>query len=115
MEQLNVGYYAIIPATVRYDENIPANAKLLYGEITALCNKEGFCWATNDYFSKLYGFTKQSISRLISKLEEAGYIRTDIEHSDNNAILRRCISIADPLTEKTTPLNKKDNTPYQKS
>ena len=115
MEQLNVGYYAIIPATVRYDENIPANAKLLYGEITALCNKEGFCWATNDYFAKLYGLTKQSISRLISRLEEAGYIRTDTEYSEKNAIQRRCISISDPLTEKLPPLNKKDNTPYQKS
>ena len=31
-------YYAIIPANVRYSDLKP-NAKLLYGEITALSNK----------------------------------------------------------------------------
>ena len=44
-------YYAIISAEVRYDENLTANAKLLYAEITALLNMNGECFATNKYFS----------------------------------------------------------------
>lgn len=35
------GYYAIIPADVRYNEQLPPNAKLLYGEITALTTQQG--------------------------------------------------------------------------
>ena len=40
-------YYAIIPAEIRYDKKLTPNSKLLYGEITALANKEGYCWAGN--------------------------------------------------------------------
>ena len=46
-------YYAIIPSNVRYSDLKP-NAKLLYGEITALSNKHGFCFASNKYFANLY-------------------------------------------------------------
>ena len=40
-------YYAVIPASVRYDERLKANEKLLYGELTALSQKDGFAFASN--------------------------------------------------------------------
>ena len=55
-------YYAIIPANVRYDKNLKANEKLMYGEITALSKKNGICYASNNYFAKLYDVTPQAIS-----------------------------------------------------
>ena len=72
-------YYAIIPANVRYDKDLSPNAKLLYGEITALSNAEGFCWATNAYFAGLYGMSTRHTSRMISQLNDKGFIVVEID------------------------------------
>ena len=69
-------YYAIISAEVRYDENLTANAKLLYAEITALLNMNGECFATNKYFSSLYKKSIVTISKWISELVSNGYVST---------------------------------------
>lgn len=79
---MSAAYYAIIPAPVRYHQQLPANAKLLYGEISALCGREGFCWASNTYFANLYGVTDRSIVRMIRSLEEYGFIRSTIERDE---------------------------------
>ena len=86
------GYYAIIPADVRYS-NIPASAKLLYGEITALSNQEGYCWATNNYFAKLYGVTKGTVSVWIQKLKKEGFITIEVQRNELKQVVKRKVSI----------------------
>lgn len=81
---MNKSYYAIIPANVRYDKDLPPNAKLLYGEITALCNEKGFCWAKNNYFAEIYGVKVETISRWISKLKNKGYIDVVVDKEKGN-------------------------------
>ena len=71
----NPSYYAILSAEVRYDNNLKANSKLLYAEITALCNMNAECFATNRYFANLYGKSKGAISGWISELVKNGYIK----------------------------------------
>ena len=53
-ENIKSSYYSILPAVVRYDKDLTDKAKLLYSEITCLCNKEGYCFATNNYQRKIY-------------------------------------------------------------
>ena len=60
-------FYAVIPANVRYAK-IKANAKLLYGEITALANKTGECYASNSYFAELYGVSEKQITVWVKEL-----------------------------------------------
>ena len=108
-------YYAIIPANVRYDKNVCSSAKLLYGEITALCNKKGFCWASNSYFAELYGVSKTSVSKWIKQLIDGCYIKSSIEYKLNTKeVLNRYLTIISyPIEEKlNTPIEEKlkDNT-----
>lgn len=91
-EDNKVSYYAIIPANVRYDPELTEKAKLLYGEITCLSNKEGYCFATNNYFANLYNCTTRAIQNAISKLQERGYIKVVIEDS-----YQRKIFMASPM------------------
>jgi hypothetical protein len=66
-------YFAVIPAEVRYAD-IKSNAKLLYGELTALTFKEGYCWASDNYFASLYGLSRQTVNQLFRELKENGFI-----------------------------------------
>ena len=94
-------YYSITPAPVRYDKRLTANQKLLYGEITALANKDGYCYATNKYFARLYECTEQTISTSISNLQKCGYIYISIEEN-----YKRKIYIV-PLKENLKGVSKK--------
>lgn len=87
-------YYAIIPANVRYDDNLTASEKLFYGEITALTYKTGECWATNTYFANLYGVSTRSITSWVAHLEKGGYIKTENFYRENTKeIEKRLIKI----------------------
>lgn len=76
-ERPKPGFYAVIPADVRYDERIPPNAKLLYAEISALSDASGVCNAGDEWFLRCYGLSDRTVRRLLSALEEAGYIKTE--------------------------------------
>ncbi|EPI38916.1 hypothetical protein D347_01780 [Enterococcus faecalis LA3B-2] len=83
------GYYAIIPAIVRYDNHLNGNAKLLYGELTALANEKGYCWATNQYFANLYNVSKRTIISWLKQLEERNYIKIQIFYKPNSKMVDR--------------------------
>lgn len=90
-------YYAIIPASVRYCKKLENGARLLYGEITALCNEKGYCWASSKYFSDLYEVSDRTIRRWLAKLEKNKFIKVEIKG------LERKIYLMEDLTR--TPLN----------
>ena len=87
-------YYAILPSSVRYDNRLKPNEKLLYSEITALSNKTGLCYATNKYFADLYSVETETISRWISHLKKLNYIDIEIVYkNDTKEIDKRIIKI----------------------
>ncbi|MFZ4705566.1 MAG: helix-turn-helix domain-containing protein [Bacteroidales bacterium] len=105
-------YFAVIPATVRYDDSLQPLARLLYGEITALSNIEGFCYASNAYFAKLYNVETNTISAWINALAKAGHVTTVIDKDSGN---KRRIYISDPITKNRDTLSRKIVIPITKN
>ena len=77
-------YYAVIPAYVRYDKDLTPNAKLMFGELTALSNDKGYCYASNKYFSELYQVSTVSISKWINQLKDKKYIKVSFTYKANS-------------------------------
>ena len=113
-------YYAIIPASVRYDKRLKPAERLLYGEISALTNKYGYCNASNGYFADLYEVGKTTVSHWIAKLINYGYLYVDTI-MDGKQIVERRLYLSDQnattIAQKSnTPIAQKSNTPIaQKS
>jgi len=100
-------YYAVIPSEVRYSKKLTPNAKLLYAEITALCNMNGKCTASTQYFCRVYEVSRGSIQNWLKMLEDNGYIeRTVIFKQGSKEIMARYIK----LTDKGSLKNYTDNT-----
>ena len=112
-------YYAVIPATVRYDKRLKDKAKLLYGEIAALTNKYGRCSASNKYFAELYEVDISTISRLIKNLCDYGYITTTLVYEENTKEIDKrymqiciegiCKKVKENKEEEYKEINKESN------
>ena len=115
MDREQPSYYAIIPANVRYDNELVPNEKILYGEITSLLNKNGECWVTNKYFAELYDVDNRTIARWLRHLKEKGYLDIFILYQgDSKVVDKRVIKITNnnldtsviEYSKKTTKSNK---------
>ena len=123
MEKTSPGYFAILPAEVRYDNRLCPAAKVLFAEITALSNTHKICWSQNRYFEELYQVSKQTINNWLQQLEEYGYIQRHIyRRKGSKEILNRYITIfSNPiqtnlnrpiqeiLNDNNTRINNKSN------
>ena len=110
MEKPN--FYGIMPANVRYDKNLKPMEKILYTEITALSNKEGYCFASNSYFGELYEVNKKTVSAWVNNLEKQGYIKIVLIYKQGTKeIIERRIYI----NQKVSPINKNVDTYPQKN
>jgi hypothetical protein len=81
-------FYAILTAAVRYSDKINDFAKLIFAEITALSNKNGYCTAKNETLGKWYNKNGRTVSRAISALSDAGFIYVELVKNSNGTFRR---------------------------
>lgn len=112
MERPN--YYAVLPASVRYDKRLRPAARLLYAEITALCNKSGYCSAGNAYFAELYDASIKTVQSWLTQLVKGEYIHVEVLRDESEQVIGRRIWITAALSpphlenEVTSPENVGD-------
>lgn len=85
MPEVRRSYWAQLPSEVRYSGELSSTAKLLYAELSALIGEDGYCWATNTYFAGVLGVSERTISRMITQMESAGFIRCEMAATDNGS------------------------------
>lgn len=104
-----------IPREIWLSQDLNITERILLVEIDSLDGING-CYASNDYFAKFLGISKDRVSKLISGLCQKGYLRTTmIYKQDSKQIEKRILNTTigyrrkqlDPLVENNdTPIGK---------
>lgn len=113
MSKEKPAYWAVLPASVRYDPNLPPNAKLLYAEISSLADRSGYCFASNEYFARNFELGVKSIQRLIKALADQKYISVDVIRNPktNEVVERRIYTGINPASSLPPPSPQKRGDP----
>jgi len=82
--EANENYYLVIPAKLLKQGN--ATKAVLFGVIVSLAQKEGYCWATNEYLASQIGKKEVIVRRYLTELENEGYIRMENRNSKKRVI-----------------------------
>ena len=77
----------VLDDSIVKSNSIVSTDKLVYGVIKALTNNLGYCYASNDYISKKVNLSKRTISKSISNLRKANYIRVETINYQRNIYL----------------------------
>ena len=98
-------FYSILTADVRYDERLSFFARVLYSDITAMCNVKGYCSAGNEHFADKFKQSKRTVSGTIARLAELGYLRVEGIRDAGKTVVERRIWVqanAQEAMEKVT-------------
>ena len=108
-------FWAVLPASVRYDESLSSTAKLFYAEITAMSDATGYCWGSNSYFSRLFGMSVKTVTRLVQTLAERGLVTVEIVKGPKGNVLERRLWISQEAAKVQGGMDKNVPTPMDKN
>ena len=114
MDERKPAFWAVIPASVLFSEDLRPNAKLLYGVVTLLQESSGYCYASNRYLANLFGLQPETITGLLNNLVEAKLIATDVVRNPltNEVLQRRIWTVAQmPAIIPPSPKNIGEGSP----
>lgn len=105
---------SFITISILGDNRLTFLERLLLIHIISLSKKNGYCWATNKYFSNIYNVTTVTISKSISKLATFNYIKINFDNKNTNNT-KRIIKLSDDLKNKLNSIKENLNTSYKEN
>jgi DNA-binding MarR family transcriptional regulator len=105
-----------IPMSILMDKKLSSTDKLVYAMICGLSKKNGDCWASNAYIATQLDLKKDTVSRVISKLVEIGYVKRKEFRNENKEVVKRLLSSIHALSNvlpdfNTIPLLEENDNP----
>lgn len=68
-----------VPPQLLHDDDLSNGEKVLFGRILSLSQKDGYCYASNEYLADEIGVSKRSIRNYLGSLLEKEYIRREVD------------------------------------
>lgn len=65
--------FNMLPLVVQHDTRLSCGARLLFGDIYRY-SRNGYCYASNAHFAKLYATSEKTIRRWVGELKTVGYV-----------------------------------------
>lgn len=78
-----------IPSHIMERQDLSLVEKVLYGKIVGLTEKEGFCFASNEWLSQQIGLSYSGVSNAISKFVKLELLKREIIRNENKEIIKR--------------------------
>lgn len=122
-EEKEQSWLSFIPYSLRNDRNVSDGAKVLYTFISSLCDKNGYCWASNDYLSNAIGISVRETQRRIGELKNSNYINIEAIKGEKGETIQRKIflslSVGGPnghlVTNPSSPPRRECHAPHDEN
>jgi DNA-binding Lrp family transcriptional regulator len=88
----NISYSASIPMHILTDKRLSSTDKLVYTIVNGLSKKNGDCWAGNTYIAEQLDIKKDTVSKIVSKLVDMGYMKRKEFRNEHNQVVKRLLS-----------------------
>lgn len=109
-------YYVLIPEKILHNNKLSPFARLIYGELLALANINGFAWISNKKLAEKYDVTTRTITQAVSALETENLLVTKLIYKPNSKeVERREIYFNAPMENNFMGVSKKSSIPYGKN
>lgn len=100
-EYFHESKYAVITVAMLKDPRITLQQKVLLCFIQALSNSKGYCFASNKYLADLIGVKKDSVTKMLQKLEDYGFIGRVVKIDKEGMVTFRSITVFENAIDKT--------------